>query len=125
MPNAGAGRRQSEAPRWGPTGLRSWSLVQQVNGTLTPAPWRGPPLSTIGLWSNAGKASAVANRVVPALLCATAESSPRFVDKPPILQYFDARNPGERQQIICTGQGVSITVAVSEVTPDIPVMQIE
>ena len=99
--------------------------MQQVNGTLTPAPWRGPPLSTIGLWSNAGKASAVANRVVPALLCATAESSPRFVDKPPILQYFDARNPGERQQIICTGQGVSITVAVSEVTPDIPVMQIE
>jgi len=55
----------------------------------------GPPLPPIGPWSNDG--------IFPAPLCAIAKTPIRFVDKSPILQYFDAGNPGERQQIICTG----------------------
>jgi len=53
------------------------------------------------------------------------ESPLRFADNPAIFDYLDGRNPGERQQITCTGLGVTIAVTVSEVTPQIPAMQIE
>jgi len=47
------------------------------------------------------------------------------VDKPPIFQYFDGGNPGERQQIIRIGLGSSIMVTVNEVTAHILAMEID
>ena len=48
-----------------------------------------------------------------------------FADKPPIFPDFNAGNPGQHQQLIRMGLGVSIIVTLDEVTDHIPAMQIE